>query len=166
MTVSPLGRYAGPTGGGPLHRVQLLNLPVQLLLDGRDRHDALLRELALLAMSPAPQGTTPTRVAELSQLLGVRYGASQARPDALVDDAARRGQATVDLVYDVPSSVLDDAVRLESLMAEADALCLSEQLLTLPRTPLQVRFADWYLGELRRQVGGAPPEPWDGPLDV
>lgn len=163
MSASPLGRYADGPGDGPLHRVHLLQLPVRLLLDGRDRHDALLRELSLLALSD--QHDPSQRFAELTELLGGRYGAAQERPDALVDQAARDGVATLDLVYDVPASVVADADRVEALMAEADELCRAERLLTLPRTPLQRRFASWYLDELRRQVGGQQPQPWDGPLD-
>lgn len=166
MTGSPLGRYAGPADSSPLHRVRLLNLPVRLLLDGRDRHDALLRELALLALSGNREHARQARFAEITEALGVRYGAAQERPDEVVDDAARRGVATVDLEYDVPASLLDDAQRLEALLAEADVLCREEQLLTLPRTPLQLRFSAWYVGELRRQVAGEPPQPWEGPLDV
>ena len=95
----------------------------------------------------------------------MQYGPAQRRPDQLVDDALRRGDDTIDVAYDVPASVLDDAARLEQLMVEADELCRTEQLLTLPRNPLQLRFSRWYLDEFRRQVAGEQPQPWDGPLD-
>lgn len=166
MSGSPLGRYASPADDGPMHRVRLLNLPVRLLVDGQERHDALVRELALLALSGSHPHARQARFAELTEALGARYAAVQERPDPLVDDAARRDATTVDLEYDVPASVLEDAQRLEDLLAEADLLCRDEQLLTLPRTPLQLRFSAWYVGELRRQVAGEPPRPWDGPLDV
>lgn len=164
MNASPLGRYADDGAGQRLHEVRLLNLPVRLLADGRDRHDSLMREFALLAVtgSSRPQ---PPGLAELTEVLGVRHGAAGWRPDEVVDDALARGLAAIDVSYQVPGSVVESASRLEALMDDADAYCLTEQLLTLPRTPLQVRFERWYFDELRRQVGGAPPSPWDGPLD-
>ena len=166
MPASPLGRYSGPGRGAPLHRVQLLNLPVRLLVDGRDRHDSLMREFALLALSEDEGRPQPPALVELTHLLGVEYGSPQPRPDAAVDEALQRGELTLDVTYEVPATVLEDSERLESLMAQADEFCRSEQLLTLPRSPLQVRFATWYLAEFRRQVAGEPPRPWDGPLDV
>lgn len=165
MTASPLGRYADRDEEGALHAVQLLNLPVRLLVDVRDRHDTLMRELALLALSPQEGRPQPPGLVELTHVLGVRYGSAQPRPDQAVDDAAAAGVAALDVTYEVPASVVEAARRLEALMAEADEYCRSEQLLTLPRSPLQVRFATWYLEEFRRQVAGEPARPWDGPLD-
>jgi hypothetical protein len=165
-TASPLGRYDDAGDQPRLHRVQLLNLPVRLLVDGRDRHDSLLREFALLALAPdTPRADTPRRLVELTQVLGVRYAAAGLRPDDVVDEALARGEAAIDLTYDVPADAADVAARLEELMAQADELCRDEALLTLPRTPLQLRFSQWYVGQFRSQVDGQPPQPWDGPLD-
>lgn len=102
---------------------------------------------------------------ELTQELGVRYAAARARPDAEVNRALQQGLDTVDLVYQVPPTVVDSARRLEAMMAEADELCRSAQLITLPRTPLIVRFATWYLDQFVDQVAGRPATPWNGPLD-
>lgn len=163
MTASPLGRDAEGSDDGPLHTVTLLNLPVQLLLDERDRHDSLLRELALLTLSR--DADHPPRLVELSRLLAAGHDAADPRPDEEVDDAARRGLTSLDVTRQVSATTVDAARRLETLMAEADAYCRSEQLLTLPRSALQVRLSTWYLDQLRRQVGGESPRPWDGPLD-
>lgn len=164
MTASPLGRYAGDADGR-LHPVTLLGLPVRLMVDGRERHDSLLREFALLAFADDDDRPRPPRLVELTQLLGVQYGAAQRRPDEVVEEALRQGLDTIDMSFEVPASVLEAAARLEALMAEADEFCRSEQLLTLPRDPLQLRFSAWYLDEFRRQVAGEPPQRWDGPLD-
>lgn len=164
MTASPFGRYDDSGPGEQLHAVHLLNLPVRVLVDERERHDSMLREFALLALDTGAR-PLPPGLAELAQNLGVRYGRARSRPDALVDDAVERGAATIDVTYDVPASVVDTVARLERLMADADELCRSEQLLTLPRNALQVRFAAWYCEQFRRQVAGRPPQPWDGPLD-
>lgn len=164
---SPLGRYDDAGAPADLHDVVLLGLPVRLLVASRERHDDLLREFALLALGgPTERRGVPARLLELTQVLGVRYGSARARPDELVDAALARGDDTIDLTYTVAADVVDAAASLAALMAQADAFCAAEQLLTLPRTPVMVDFATWYLEEFRRQIAGAQPQPWDGPLDA
>lgn len=161
----PLGRYTPSDVGAEQHEVHLRGLPVQLLIESRERHDELLREFALLALSvEPPRSTLPAAFLELVEVLGVRYGSAAARPDAQIEEAVDAGLSTVDLTYNVPASVVQAAADLEHWMALADEYCLSEQLLTLPRTPLARALASWYLGEFRRQVSGEPPRPWVGPL--
>lgn len=164
MTESPFGRYAVVDGGE--HRdVHLLGMPVRILASARERHDELIREFALLAMSEEREASAPRRLVELTETLGRRYGAARNRPDAVVDAALEAGQDTVDVTYTVTPDVVEAADLLESLMAEADEFCRSEDLLTLARTDLQRRFASWYLDEFRRQLAGAEPVRWDGPVD-
>ncbi|MCW2571669.1 MAG: hypothetical protein JWO88_1727 [Frankiales bacterium] len=166
MTVSPLGRYDEVQTDEELHQVRLLGLPVRVMVAGRERHDELMREFALLALgSPSGRPDVPLRLVELTQILGVRYGGAAARPDELVDAAAARGEDTVDLTYQVPAHVIEAADHLHALMREADEFCRAEQLLTLARSQVLVDFADWYLGEFRRQIAGEPAQPWTGPLD-
>jgi hypothetical protein len=125
-----------------------------------------MREFALLALGgPSGRADIPVRLLELIEILGVRYGHAAARPDELVDEAVARGEDTIDLSYTVPAHVVDAADKLDALMREADDFCRAEELLTLARTDVMVAFADWYLDEFRRQVGGLPPQPWEGPLD-
>jgi hypothetical protein len=162
---SPLGRY-DDGGSDDLHEVRLLQLPVRVMIAARERHDELMREFALLALGgPTGGAAAPRRLVELIEILGVRYGSAAARPDELVDGAAERGDDTIDLTYTVPAHVVDAANTLDTLMAEADAFCAAEQLLTLARSDVMVQFSDWYLEEFRRQVAGLPARPWDGPLD-
>lgn len=161
---SPLGRYAG--SGEPeeaTYDVRLLAVPVRLMARSRERHDELMREFSLLALSdPSHRADLPRRLVELIETLGVRYGAASARPEAAIDEAIAAGRETVDLAYRVPASVVAAADQLEALLAEADEYCRSEQLLTLPRDEAVRRLGAWYLGEFRRQVAGEPPLPWDG----
>jgi hypothetical protein len=165
-TASPLGRYDDATGEEDLHEVHLMNLPVRVLAASRERHDELMREFALLALGgPTGRPDVPSRLLELIEILGVRYGHAAARPDELVDEAIARGDETIDLSYTVPAHVIEAADNLDALMHEADEFCRSEQLLTLARSDVMVEFASWYLEEFRRQVSGLPPQPWDGPLD-
>ncbi|MDQ6648579.1 MAG: hypothetical protein M3Z02_00430 [Actinomycetota bacterium] len=163
---SPLGRYDRSAGDDELHEVRLLNLPVRLLAAGREHHDELVHEFSLLAIADEEQrGSVPTRLLELVEALGARYAAAE-RPDELVDEALSRGEQVIDLTYRVPAHVVDAVDTLDRLMAEADAFCREERLLTPPRPPLIEQFSSWYLDEFRRQVAGAPPRAWDGPLDL
>jgi hypothetical protein len=163
---SPLGRYDDGHGQQDLHEVHLQRLPVRIHVASRERHDELMREFALLALgTPFGRADIPIRLVELIEILGVRYGNAAARPDELIDEAIARGEDTVDLSYRVPANVVEAADNLDALMAEADGFCRAEQLLTLARSDVMVRFATWYLDEFRRQVAGSPPQPWDGPLD-
>jgi anti-sigma regulatory factor (Ser/Thr protein kinase) len=163
---SPLGRY-GPTGDtGDLVTVELLRVPVRVLAASREHHDSLMREFRLLALAGGPSGhDVPTRLVELTQALGMRFAAAGSRPDEDFDRALERGLDQVDLVYRVPPAAAESARELDALMGEADEFCRSAQLITLARTPVMVRFGQWYLRQFLDQIAGRPATPWDGPLD-
>lgn len=170
---SPLGRYDEPSAGdatgaeAQLFEVRLLGVPVDLYAEGRQHHDDLLQELSVLAVSTEESGRRlRPDLTELVDALGRRYGTPTSRPDAPVDEAVSRGDRTVDLAFTVPAHVLDATDRLESLLAKADELCRSGELLTMPRSAGMLRFSRWYLGEFRRQIAGQPPCPWPGPDEL
>lgn len=159
-----MGRYDEDPSVDALREVRLLGVPVRVMLAAREHHDEVMREFALIALGDSrADPVLPGRLVELTQLLGVRYGSARARPDEDVEAALQRGEDRVDLTYLVPAHIVQAADTLAGLMAEADAYCRSEQLLTLARTDLLVAFADWYLAEFRRQLAGQPPRRWDGP---
>lgn len=168
---APLGRYvhagADPETPAQLHTVRLLNMPIALFLRTRDHHDDLIREFTLMAIQrenrEAPRMSE--RLSDLVETLGRRYGASAGRADAVRDAAIERGDANVDLTYEVPSSIATDLIRLTELIDAADEFCRTEQLLTLPRTPEMVAFAHWYNGQFLNQINGLPPMPWSGPIE-
>ena len=163
FTPSPMGRYdAGePEPGGRRYEIKLVGVPVELFLASRQQHDELMREFAVLALAHRDEeGPEPPELRRLVHELGVNSAASGSRADASVEAASQAGQATIDLIYRVPISVLAAADRLEGLMRTADAYCREGRMLTMPRTPQMLRFADWWLGELRRQIAGFSPTPW------
>lgn len=162
---SPLGRYDDFEADDILHTVKLLRVPVRILDAGRQHHQELMHEFALLAVAEDLTDDLPQRMLELIDTLGRRYAETGDAPNAEVDAAIARGAVTVDLTYEVAEHVVEAADHLESLMAEADEFCLREQMLTLQRTELVRRFSSWYLEEFRRQIRGEPPTPWDGPLE-
>lgn len=163
---SPLGRY-DPEGSDGLYEVRLLNVPLRLLVAGREHHDDVMREFAMLALAEEIDAAhTPQRLLDLVDVLGRRYAAAAARPDAEIDAAVARGETTIDLVYHVPDHVQAAADELAALMDEADEFCRERKLLALARPQPVIDFSRWYLGEFRRQIAGEPPQPWAGPLDV
>lgn len=164
---SPLGRYAPPPDdGAPLTTVRLLGLPVRLHVAAREHHDELLRELRLLALADDPaEGSATAGLAGLVDALGVRHASADGtRPDDEVDAAADRGEERVDLSFAVAASAAEGARRLAALLAAADEAASEGRLMTVPRSPVLQRFAQWYLDEVVGQLAGAAPVPWDGPV--
>jgi hypothetical protein len=147
------------------HTVRLVAVPVRVLEATRRHHDELMHEFSLLAVQENLSDDVPKRMLELIDTLGRQYANTSDRSDAQVNAAIERGDATVDVTYEVAEHVVDAADRLGALMDEADEFCKREQMLTLQRPPIAKEFADWYLEEFRRQIAGEPPRPWDGPLE-
>jgi hypothetical protein len=162
---SPLGRYDHSPPDDPTYEVRLINVPVRLFVAGRQQHDELMHEFAVLAVSLEDRSSVPARMLSLIDELGTRYGRAADRPDSVVDAAIADGVDSVDLTYQVPAHIIEAADALERMMDEADEFCRQEQMLTTARSEVQRRLAKWYLDEFRRQINGEPPQPWDGPYD-
>ena len=80
-TASPLGRFDPDVSDG-LHEVHLRNLPLRLLAAGREHHDEVMREFAMMALDESTADHhAPARLLELVDILGRRYGAATARPE-------------------------------------------------------------------------------------
>ncbi|HEX4016956.1 MAG TPA: hypothetical protein VHX15_09480 [Frankiaceae bacterium] len=157
---SPMGRYdLGETQpGGRRYQIRMVGVPVELFLATREQHDALMREFTVLALAHQDEERSrPPEMRLLVRELGFHYAASGSGADESVEAASRAGQVTIDLSYHVLISVLTAADQLERLMRSADAYCREGRMLTMPRTPEMVRFSEWWLGELRRQIAGYPP---------
>ena len=164
---SVLGRYAADDTSEALVEVRLLNFPLPLFLQARERHDGLVREFALLAIHPPqsrPGHEVPARLISLIETLGREYGGAADRADAVRDAAVERGDLSVDLTYHLPPSAATGLEHLHQLTDDADELCREEHLLTLPASALEQRFRHWYLEQFTAQLKGDPPTPWDGPL--
>lgn len=148
-----------------MHTVRLIGVPVRVLEAARRHHDELMHEFSLLAVQEHLADDVPKRMLELIDTLGREYAGTSDQSNAQVEAAIERGDLTVDVTYEVAEHVVDAADRLAALMDEADEFCRREQMLTLQRSQVAKDFADWYLDEFRRQIAGAAPRPWDGPLE-
>jgi hypothetical protein len=163
-TSSALGRFGQdlPHDNGDLVEVRLLRFPLPLWARAREHHDELMREFALLALSPEPmRPDVPERLKALIDSLGRRYGAAAEASNAERDRAWMRGDTTCDLVYHVPRSARDACLQLSALLDEADRFCRAgHELLTLAAPPDLLAFRRWYLDEFVRQIDGHEPKPW------
>jgi hypothetical protein len=148
-------------------RVTLLNFPLQVFAQVRQHQDELQREFALLALSPPkdrPGHAVPKALLDLIASLGMRYAGVGDRTDAERDAAVDRGDAAMDLHYDVPRSIAPALRELVGLLDQADEFCREGQMLTLESSDLEREFRDWFVAEFTNQVAGQPPTPWRGPL--
>jgi hypothetical protein len=145
--------------------VWLLRYPVELGMSTVEHVEDWVREFKLMALgreSGAGQHDVPTRLQEMVEALTRRYGQELSEPDRVRAAAAARGDATVDLAYPArPGAEGEAAVRgWQAMLAEVDEFCRAEDLLTLQRTPEQVRLQDWICDQFLRQLRGEPPQPW------
>jgi hypothetical protein len=161
-----LGRYA-PEDAGEHIEVGLQNFPLQIFAEAREHHEELLREFALLALSPPvdrPGHRVPEKFLDLVTALGVKYGGVDATTDALRDDALARGELAIDLTYDVPRSVGPAMREARTLLGQADAFCRDGQMLTTEFSPVERKFLWWFFEEFESQARDLPATPWAGPM--
>ena len=149
----------------PTTTVWLLGYPVELGMSTVEHIEDWVREFKLMALGRDGGTSThdvPLRLQAMVEMLTRRYGAELSEPDRQRAAAAARGDATVDLAYTSrPDAEGEAAVRgWQAMLAEVDAYCRAEDLLTLQRTPEQVRLQDWICEEFLRQLRGEPPRPW------
>lgn len=155
-----------PTAEGDLRTVRLLQLPVQVWAASQEHHDELLREFALMTVGHTDgdpvSAPVPLRLLRLVDDLTRRFaGTSDEQRERLFAAAAQGVRYVDELEYHLPPAAGPACVQLAHMLDEADEYCRDgEHLLTLA-TPDEVRlFRDWYLGDIARQLEGAPPEPW------
>ena len=153
------------TGGAAVDHVRLLGYPVQLGLALTEHVEECLREFKLIAYGleakPSGGADVPERLRHLVDQLRSRYATELSEQDRLRATAAARGDATVDLSYPVADETLTIVGAWEDMLREVDGFCASAELLTLQRSPDQVRLGEWMFGEFRRQLAGEPPTPWE-----
>ena len=159
-----LGRYA-PEDEGEHITVRLLNFPLRVFVKAREHHEELLREFALLALSPPedrPGHHVPQQFLDLINTLGIRYAGIGANTDAVRDAAIARGERSTDLTYSVPRSVGPAMDELRSLIEQADQYCRDGRMLTMALAPLERQFLWWFLDQFIAQAKDLPPTPWPG----
>ena len=150
-----------------MREVVLRRFPLRVHARNREQHDALMRELSILALDTTrDDADVPRRLTELVESLVRGYRASSEPVEEVRDAAFLRGEREIELTYRVPAAVVGAVDALEELLHEADAFCRSDRyLLTLSSSEEARAFRAWFFEEFRRQVAGKPPTPWPGGLD-
>lgn len=143
------------------HDVALVDLPVSLFLETQQHHDTVLRELALVALAPEADSSTPNRLRTLAREAHSGFGDAPKPFRDAVAAAAARGDDIVTLRLSVPDSTLRFMEDFLLVFDEADEFSRRGELLTPPSAPGVAAFRRWFVGELMRQVrDGAPPSPF------
>jgi serine phosphatase RsbU (regulator of sigma subunit) len=145
-------------------RVELGDIPTDLLLAAKSHVDNLVREFAL-ASRGADAGFTDAVPAHLASLLKAVDGFAEARlsikQQAL--DALRRGAETTRLALDLPVEAAEAAEEYLHALDEIDVYCRAMRMLTVETPPQHRLFRQWYVGELVTQLralaAGATPPP-------
>lgn len=137
--------------------VRFVGLPVALTAVTIQHGDAVLREVALIALAGAddPTGSRwPTAAIDLSPLL------------TAIEDATARQLASV--VIDVPFPAGAGAAALQrlALAEEAERVAGEGRLLTAPAPPEVMHCRRWYLSQIGLQEEGGEPVPWELPAPL
>ena len=138
--------------------VHLLDLPVALMIAVQERSDDLGREFSHIVSTDLD--AVPARLTSLSQHLQGRYGAFLRPLQQQLDEAADRGESSIDITLTVPRSVRGSIARLWALLTEADEYCRAGDLLTLAPTPDMLTLRQWYLTQFIDQIDGAEAVPF------
>ena len=146
-----------------LGEVVLLDIPLELRNRAQQHSDELVREMALVALQidEGDGRDLPVRLTQLVAEVQATYGAFSTRPDAELDAASARGDATARVVYHVPLTVGPYARHLIDILEETDEFCRQgTYLLALASPPDIHAYRIWALREFERQLAGEAPTPW------
>ena len=150
-----------------LVEVRLLGVPIPLRERSTQHGDELLREMMLIAQqaNAAADGDgngdgaeVPAKLVRLAVEVRETYSQFTVNANAEMDAAAEAGVESIDVVYQVPSSVAGLCRHILEVIDEADAYCRQGRyLLTLATPPDILAYQRWIVGEFIRQVEGEPP---------
>lgn len=159
--LEPAGPALAPPAG-PQEEVTgaitLVAVPVRLIAESERNFDDTIRELQFIGLADAADPA----VAELARMAsGVldRVQGFRTRGQSALRSARERGDRLVDLYLPVPESVHEAISGLDGLLRSLGAARATGQLLIMAPSPEVTDFRLWYLDEVRRQLGGAPPRP-------
>lgn len=145
-------------------RFRLLGVPVRDYVSFHNHFRELRREVRLLAMANEADYPLARDLAEVFDRLGRPLTQGGLRSD--VDRAQAAGETTTDLEVLMGRQEARDVARFIELLALTDAFAREEKMLALARTPRQVAFQTWFLGELVHQAEDEAPLPWTEPADA
>lgn len=145
---------------GDLHVVEHRRAPVALWLRCRDWLDSLLREFDIIVADA--DEAAPRDLVEFVESASSQFGQFTVTVPRRVEAAKERGDAYVDLEISLPAEAADAAAEFMRLIDAADRFCRRGDLMTLALDDELRSYLDWYLGEIRAQLAGSEPRPWEG----
>ena len=145
-----------------MHRVVLIDLPLDLWNRARQHGDALRREFAFIAAEGREDTDLARRLLAIAETSDRRYATLNPDAEALVEAALQRGESFITVEVSVPFDFMQHILESVPVLLEVDQYCRTGALLTLA-TPDDLRdYWTWYLGEFVRQIEGSTPTPWPG----
>lgn len=151
-----------PAAGGELRHIRIVGLPVEVHARAAEHQAELQREFQLILIGVAEgESDVPKRLFDLIEAVNAQFQGLSAAQAAELDDAVTRGDASLDLDYQLPAAVRDACIELNRMLDECDDYCRrGDTLLTLATPAEAIAYRRWFLGEFVAQVDGAVPLPW------
>ncbi len=137
-------------------------IPTALYRADQEHRQGLTREFVLMTLDDGSGEGAPSRLVALSEQLRARFAAESATTLGQLEAAEGRGDATLDLMLDLPPEAAEPLHDLVELLEEADRFCQQGAMLTVPAGAEITAFRRWCLDEVVRQLAGAPSTPWSG----
>ncbi|GAA5147351.1 hypothetical protein GCM10023340_19660 [Nocardioides marinquilinus] len=153
------------TGEHPtdVQEFSLRGVPVRDYTAFQNHVRELRREVRLLALAHQSDYPLAQDLSDVFDRLGRPLRLGSTNQD--VRRAQQAGEPTVDLTVLMSRTAAEEVGRFIELLDLTDAFCRAERMLSLARSPEQVTFQNWYLGEFVRQERGEEPRAWQGPVD-
>ncbi len=146
-----------PAPRRPAVQVSMPGVPVHTLLALRRHYNDLRREVRLLSLAHEEDYPLAKLLTDLFSNFDHAFPADANRQ---INTAAGAGHQLVDLAVAFDPESAETFETMVTLLDLADEFCRGQRLLSLARSPEQVEFQHWFLGEFVAQSRGAAPRPW------
>lgn len=142
-----------------LVEVHIIGLPPLLARQASQHFDELSREFLHLANSDGTlRHDVPGRLLALSEDVRARFAGFGDANTELMEEAADRGDESIDMTYRLPAAAGPAAAELDDLLDEVDEYCeAGDYLLTLKTPPDALVYRKWFLRQFADQAAGGAP---------
>ncbi|MFN8193089.1 MAG: ATP-binding protein [Nocardioidaceae bacterium] len=139
--------------------VRLRSVPVATAVGLRRHYHDLRREVRLLSLAHEEDYPLARNLTDVFSRFDRAFPREATH---VVEKASTEGNDALDFDVIVDAQQTGTFEQMLSLLDLADEFCRAQRLLSLERSPEQVAFQRWYLGEFIRQSQGEHPLPWSG----
>ena len=166
------GVITGPSGAPPKPErlgtetveVSILGVPLSLYRGFQHHFRELRREVRLLSLAHANDYPLAASLSSLFSTLERQLldGLGHGQLSGVIGPGEGRERETADLHVRMPRAAAETMRRFLDMLDLIDEFCRQERLLVLARSPEQVTFQRWFLGEYLTQAAGGRPTRWTG----